>query len=52
MLTWLKGLFAKSCDLCKKTTRSPRMYLDERGKRVKVCELCVTYAERRAFRKG
>ena len=52
MFAWLKGMFSKNCDLCKKTTRSPRIYFDDRGNRVKVCELCVTYAERRAYRKG
>lgn len=41
----------KSCHFCSRKTNDMRTYKNERNQKVKVCPLCVEYAERRAFRK-
>jgi hypothetical protein len=52
MISWIKRLFKKNdCVFCKKEAHQPRKYLDDGGKEVTVCPLCVEYAERRAYRK-
>ncbi len=48
MLSWL---FGSRCALCGKKAREARNYVDEKGQPIKVCKMCVPYAERRAFRK-
>jgi len=47
------GLFCKKCYLCnaKVTEVETRIYLDDSNKKIYCCYKCVTYAERRAFRK-
>lgn len=42
---------SKSCNFCKRRTDDMRSYRNERDQKVKVCALCVEYAERRAYRK-
>lgn len=42
--------FAKKCFYCKRKTRRYTRYL-HLGKKVFVCDLCKTYAERRALKK-
>ncbi len=48
MLSWL---FGTKCAVCGKKAKDARNYVDDMGKAIKVCEKCVPYAERRAFRK-
>jgi ribosome-binding protein aMBF1 (putative translation factor) len=43
--------FRAKCAICGKKASQPRKYLNAEGKPVKVCALCVPYAERRAFRR-
>lgn len=40
------------CMICKKKPIRPHYYLNDAGDRQPVCYKCVTYAERRAYRKG
>ncbi|MDF2924571.1 MAG: hypothetical protein K0R57_3485 [Paenibacillaceae bacterium] len=47
----LFSLFQSKCAICGKKAVQPRKYLNPQGKAVKVCSLCVPYAERRAYRK-
>ncbi|WP_202081121.1 hypothetical protein [Caldalkalibacillus salinus] len=44
-------IFGKRCAFCKKRTSHPRQYLNDDDKIIHVCEKCVLYAERRAYRK-
>lgn len=48
MLAWL---FGGKCAICGKKAVEPRKYYNDRGKPIRVCRMCVPYAERRAFRK-
>ncbi len=48
MLDWI---FGKKCAICKKKERKSVKYIDDQGKHVDICYLCVPYAERRAYRK-
>ncbi|WP_162473339.1 hypothetical protein [Planococcus sp. CAU13] len=45
------SIFRKKCAVCKKKAAEPRKYFNEVNKPIVVCEKCVMYAERRAFRK-
>lgn len=47
----LSKLFGAKCAICKKKLIRPTSYLDDRGSVIKVCFKCVSYAERRAYRK-
>lgn len=48
----IKGLFnRKTCYFCKKNKNRMINYLDDNGRRIKVCPLCLEYAERRALRR-
>lgn len=47
----LISFFQPKCAICGKKASQPRKYMNPQGKPVKVCSLCVPYAERRAFRK-
>lgn len=38
-----------ACYFCKKKSREMRMYRNEANQTIKVCRLCVEYAERRGF---
>ncbi|MEY9973834.1 hypothetical protein ABH966_004234 [Lysinibacillus sp. RC46] len=40
-----------ACYFCKRKAVDLRNYRNERNKKIKVCHLCVEYAERRAYRK-
>lgn len=42
---------SNNCYFCKRNTSDMRIYKDIKDKKIKVCYLCVKYAERRAFRK-
>ena len=42
---------SKSCHFCKRKTVDLRNYRNESNKKIKVCPMCVEYAERRANRK-
>lgn len=42
----------KSCYFCSKRTSDMRLYKNEHNQKIKVCHLCVEYAERRAYRKA
>lgn len=50
----LFNLFYKKCYLCHKkvSKKKLRKYLDDKNKDIHICERCVEYAERRAFRKA
>ena len=50
----LFNLLKKKCYVCGKkiNKKRTRKYLSESNKKIYVCELCVEYAERRAFRKA
>ncbi len=41
----------KICYFCKREASDLRNYKNERSQKIKVCFLCVEYAERRAYRK-
>lgn len=41
----------KACYFCKRQTNDMRTYKNEQNQKIKVCPLCVEYAERRAYRK-
>lgn len=41
----------KSCYFCSRKTSDMRVYKNEHNQKIKVCHLCVEYAERRAYRK-
>ncbi len=41
----------KNCYFCKRSATEMRNYKDPKNNRIKVCYLCVEYAERRAFPK-
>ena len=45
------SVFQKKCAICKKKAKQPRKYYSDLQKPIIVCINCVTYAERRAFRK-
>lgn len=54
LVTKLKGstlLSNKSCYFCNKKSSNMRFYKNEQNKKIAVCQLCVEYAERRAYRK-
>ncbi|SDI53696.1 hypothetical protein SAMN04488123_10335 [Natribacillus halophilus] len=52
MLDKLRNPFRKKrCHFCKMSTPYMRDYYDEHDNRVVVCEKCLEYAERRAFRR-
>lgn len=59
LLTKIKERFVTStpkisknaCYFCKRKASDLRNYRDESNKKIKVCYLCVEYAERRTFRK-
>jgi hypothetical protein len=52
MLAWLRNLFVGStCAFCKRKTNEKRRYLNDKGKPIAVCTLCIEYAERRAYRR-
>ena len=40
-----------ACYFCKRKAHDLRDYRNENNKKIKVCSLCVEYAERRAYRK-
>ena len=40
-----------ACYFCKRKAPDLRNYRNEKNKKIKVCSLCVEYAERRAYRK-
>lgn len=40
-----------ACYFCKRKAPDLRQYRNEGNKKIKVCHLCVEYAERRAYRK-
>ncbi len=48
MFAWL---FGRKCDMCGKKSSSMRIYYNETSQKLYICEKCVVYAERRAFRK-
>ncbi len=48
MFAWL---FGHKCAMCHKKASSMRIYYNDQSKKIHVCEKCVIYAERRAFRK-
>lgn len=48
MFSWLLG---SKCAICTKKAAELRKYFDDEGNPIKVCEMCVLYAERRAFKK-
>ncbi|QBK25953.1 hypothetical protein DKZ56_08820 [Ureibacillus thermophilus] len=39
----------KACYFCKRQTNDMRTYKNEYNQTIKVCPLCVEYAERRAY---
>ncbi|MFJ7405730.1 MULTISPECIES: hypothetical protein [unclassified Lysinibacillus] len=41
----------KDCYFCKRKASDLRNYKNERSQKIKVCYLCIEYAERRAYRK-
>lgn len=47
MFNW----FRQKCAICKGKMVSPTAYIDDKGKAIKVCYKCLSYAERRAYRK-
>lgn len=52
MLEKLRDAFKKKrCYFCKMTTPYMRNYFDENNEKAVVCEKCLEYAERRAFRR-
>lgn len=52
MLEKLQNLFKRrGCHFCKSRTPYMRDYYDENDTHVIVCEKCLEYAERRAFRR-
>lgn len=46
-----KKILNRSCYFCKKKSSDLRNYVDFSNQKIKVCSLCVEYAERRAYRK-
>lgn len=63
LITKLKTLFSKNeqskvkiprnkCYFCKKKHNDLRTYKNEFNQKIKVCPLCVNYAERRAYFKA
>lgn len=53
MFTYIKKLFkTETCMICKQKPIRPQYYLDEEDNRKPVCFKCVSYAERRAYRKA
>ncbi len=51
MFSWLFSWMKSKCYICKSAAKAPRQYLDDRGQRIVVCQKCMSYAERRAYRK-
>ncbi|ENH96209.1 hypothetical protein J416_11917 [Gracilibacillus halophilus YIM-C55.5] len=52
MLDFIKRLFTtQKCAVCNNKPVDPTYYYNDNGEKVPVCFTCVTYAERRAFRK-
>ncbi|MBM7573483.1 hypothetical protein JOC48_004047 [Aquibacillus albus] len=49
MLGWLFG--RKKCYICKGKAERAQTYENDNGEKILVCYKCVTYAERRAFKK-
>ncbi|ADU29171.1 hypothetical protein Bcell_0895 [Evansella cellulosilytica DSM 2522] len=47
----LSKLFGEKCTICKHKCKKPSKYMDDIGNEMKVCVKCVSYAERRAYRK-
>jgi len=47
------GLLKDKCQLCNRKFRKMLLssFLNDENKEIKVCRDCLTYAERRAFRK-
>lgn len=45
------NLFKRKCYFCNQRTSQRRMcgYYNDAGKKIRVCEKCVPYAERRVF---
>ncbi|WP_377890639.1 hypothetical protein [Alkalihalobacillus sp. R86527] len=53
MKTLISRFFGKNkCLICKQKPIRPQYYLDEENVRKPVCYKCVSYAERRAYRKA
>ena len=46
-----KWLFGSKCAVCGNKAVTPRKYYNQENKAIVVCDKCVMYAERRAFRK-
>ncbi|MGV2621973.1 UNVERIFIED_CONTAM: hypothetical protein N8J90_12325 [Halobacillus marinus] len=46
-----RWLGRKRCVICGRKPVDPSRYYNDEGRAVVVCRTCVTYAERRAFRK-
>jgi len=42
-------MFFRKCKLCKGKAVQSRNYIDDNGKKIKVCYKCIPYAERRAY---
>lgn len=52
MFKWLMRFKNRNvCALCKKKTKEPRKYWNDKNEPISVCPLCVPYAERRLYRK-
>ncbi|GAE93450.1 hypothetical protein JCM21714_2535 [Gracilibacillus boraciitolerans JCM 21714] len=48
---WKKLFQPKKCAMCGKKPVNPNYYYNDHDEKVPVCYKCVTYAERRSFRK-
>jgi len=48
------SFFKKKCSICSKKENKKHMrpYLDQQQRKIYVCQLCVSYAERRAYVKA
>ncbi|WP_170084844.1 hypothetical protein [Kyrpidia spormannii] len=46
----LFSFFDRRCSLCGRKTKPLRVYVDDRGRKIRLCPACSEYAERRAYR--